>query len=99
MIPPLQPIRLRSITRWTQDNQKQGPKLPPEALNSLVLEKDEAMLLEFETQEDSLKERLMKSDQWGTEAGLQAFNLGRMEIWQEVVSNFLPTTSDQSTED
>ena len=98
MIPPLQPIRLRSITRWTQANQ-QGPKLQHEALNSLVLEKDEAMLLEFETQEDSLKERLMKSNQWGTEAGLQAFNLGRMEIWQEVVSNFLPTTSDLSMED
>ena len=101
MIPPLQAIRLRSIVRYHQDRREkeEGTRPQPEALKELALEKDEAMIQEFEDQEDSLKDRLMKTGDWGTETGIQKFNLGRMEIWQEVVSDYLPMTFDQSAED
>ena len=101
MIPPLQAIRLRSIVRYHQDRREkeEGERPQPEELKELALEKDDAMLQEFEEQDASLMERLMREDKWGREAGLQEYKLRRMEIWQEVVSDFLPMTFDQSAED
>jgi len=99
MIPPLQEIRLRSIARWVRDSSLPAAPPPSEALESRVQALDEAMMQTFEDQEDSLKLRLMKQKVWGTEAGLQQFNLDRMELWQEVVADYLPPISDPDLED
>lgn len=52
------------------------------------------MMQTFEDQEDALKFRLMTQKILGTEASLQRFNLERMELWQEVVSDYLSPIAD-----
>lgn len=94
MIPPSQPIRLRSIIRWMQDSDPKAKKLPPEALQSRAMEMDDLMIEAFENREDVLKAQMMRDKTWGTEQGLTQFPLDRMTLWQEVVAEFLPT-SDQ----
>lgn len=91
MIPPLQEVRLRSINRWLQDNQ---PTLPAEERSSRASALDDQMIEAFEEREDSLKAQRMKDRRWGTEESLSRFPLERMELWQEVCSEFLPVTSD-----
>ena len=100
MIPPLQPLRLRSIIRWMKDSDPQAAKLPPEALNSRAMEMDEAMIEAFEEQETALDLRIFTpKNKQGTLEREQAFNQGRMEIWQEVVDQFLTQTSSPQLED
>lgn len=96
MIPPLQAMRLRSISRWLSD---QSPKLSPEELSSRAELLDEQMVETFEAREDSLKESMMKAGTWGTAKGLEQFPMQRLTLWQEVTDEFLPTTSDQALED
>lgn len=93
MIPPLQPLRLRSIKRWLQDNLP-TPPLSYEALETRALELDEQMIQEFEDREDSLKASMMKAGTWGTGEGMTSFPLDRMTIWNEVVAEFLPTVPE-----
>src|SRR5690349_9463799 len=91
MIPPLQDLRLRSISRWLKDQ----PSPPSgEALRSRASEIDEQMLEAFEEREDSLKDRLMRTGKWGTEDGLRTFQTDRLELWNEVLAEFLPPTSE-----
>lgn len=90
MIPPLQDLRMRSISRWLKDNPETA-KLPSEALHQRVQELDEMMIEAFEEQEDALMDRLSKAKIWGTEEGLRQLTTGRMELWQETCSEFLPT--------
>ena len=100
MIPPLKEIRLRSISRWLKDQQPQQFKQLnlSGALDSHVNALDERMLEEFESREDSLKASMMQAGTWGTEQGLTSFPTDRMTLWQEVVSEFLPPTTDQPLE-
>ena len=99
MIPPLPEIRLRSIARWVRDSSQQAAPAQSEALKSRVQDLDDAMMQTFEDQEDALMNRLMDQKVWGTEAGLQQFSLERMELWQEVVSDYLPPITDPDPED
>lgn len=96
MIPPLQAMRLRSISRWLTD---QSPKPSPEALPSRAASLDDLMIEAFETQEDSLKDSMMKAGTWGTAAGMQSFPMDRLTLWQEVVGEFLPPITDQASAD
>lgn len=99
MIPPLPEIRLRSIARWVRDSSPQAAPAQSAALESRVRDLDEAMMQTFSDQEDALKWRLMDRKVWGTEAGLQQFNLERMELWQAVVNDYLPPITDPSPAD
>ena len=99
MIPPLPAVRQKSISRWLTDNDPQAKKLPPVVLIRKVKELDEVMLEAFESREDVLKEQMMRNKTWGTAAGLTQFQMDRLTLWQEVVSEFLTTTSDLQTED
>ena len=96
MIPLLQAMRLRSISRWLSD---QSPKLSPEELSNRAELLDEQMVETFEAREDSLKESMMKAGTWGAAKGLEQFPMQRLTLWQEVTDEFLPTTSDQASED
>lgn len=91
MIPPLKDMRLRSITRWLADQ-----KRPSAEQSSRATSLDEQMMEAFDQREDEIKASMMHSKTWGTEAGLREFPMRRMEAWQSVVDEFLPTTSDQS---
>ena len=99
MIPPLPEIRLRSIARWVRDSSQQAAPAQSEELESRARDLDEAMMQTFSDQEDALMLRLMEREVWGTEAGLQQFNLERMELWQSVVSDYLPPITDPSPAD
>ncbi len=93
MIPPLPPIRHRSIAIWLQ----QQPNPPSAAaLSSRVLEMDAQMIEAFESLENARMEQLMKDGIWGTEKGMSQFPMDRIELWNEVVSDFL--TSEPSLE-
>lgn len=98
MIPPLQPMRLRSIVRWLTDSKTLPASSPSAALNSRALELDDQMIQTFEDREDSLKAQLMKSGVWGTAQGMTQFPTDRMMLWQEVAAEYLPLTSDQPQE-
>lgn len=88
MIPPLQPLRLRSIERWLRDQPN-----PPSDLHSRALELDEVMIEAFEAKEDSLKESMMANKTWGTAEGMQMFPAARIALWSEVVTEFMPSES------
>ena len=98
MIPPLQPIRLRSIARWMQDQQPQQFKALSQSgeLDSRVLELDAQMIEAFEAKEDSLKDSMMTAGTWGRD--LTRFPTDRLTLWDETVAEFLPLTSDPSPE-
>lgn len=100
MIPPLQPSRLRSINRWMQDNRPQHfQELTRSAeLNSRVQEMDDQMIQAFETSEDAKKDQMMRSKTWGTEQGMQEFQTARLTLWEQIVEEFLPVTSDPQLE-
>lgn len=91
MIPPLQPVRLRSIRRWLKDNQP-AATLSSEALEQRVLEMDETMLEAFESREDEIRDRMMHDKTWGTSEGMTQFPTERLTLWGEVTSEFLPTS-------
>jgi len=85
MIPPLQPLRLRSIERWLNDQPN-----PPNDLQGRALELDEQMIEAFEAKEDALKESMMADKTWGTAEGMQSFPAARLTLWSETVAEFLP---------
>ncbi len=88
MIPPLQDLRLRSIKRWLKDS-RPAPS-SPQALDNRAREIDEQMIEAFSDREDAVKWAMMKNKTWGTGEGMESFPLARLEIWQDVVSEFLP---------
>lgn len=92
MIPPMQDLRIRSITKWLKDNRPDFGMLPHEAQLQTATDLDESMIEAFEEQDDALMQRLMKAKTWGTEPGLQQYTTDRMAIWQDVCSEFLPTS-------
>lgn len=94
MIPPLQSLRLRSISRWLNEP-KNGPSAEP---SPRAMELDALMMEEFERREDDLKAQMMRDKTWGTEQGLTQFPTDRLSLWQAVVSEYLPTTTDQPQE-
>lgn len=94
MIPPLQPLRLRSITRWLKDCDPQAAKLPPEELNRLALEKDEQMMEAFDLMDDEINWKASQAKRQLTmDEKIQEISMGKLEAWQEVCSEFLPTSS------
>lgn len=98
MIPPLPQARLRSIQQWLKDNPQEAAKLP-EAPANRAESLDALMIEAFETREDSLKDAMIRDKTWATQEGIQSFPLARMQLWQEVVAEFLPPTSGPSSED
>lgn len=100
MIPPLQQARLRSISRWMQDNRPDQFKELSQsgALSSRVQEMDDQMIQAFEASEDAKKDQMMQAKTWGTEQGMQEFQTSRLTLWEQVVEEFLPVTSDQPSE-
>lgn len=98
MIPPLQAMRLRSISRWMQDRSP-NRRFQPEELASRAESLDEQMIEAFEERSDSLMDSMMKAGTWGTGEGIQSFPMARLTIWQEVVAEFLPPTSGQLSGD
>ena len=95
MIPPLQPLRLRSIVRWLQG---QTPTPPSAELDSRALDLDEQMIQVFEDREDAIKAQMMRDKTWGTAEGMQSFPRERLTLWSDVAAEFLPTT-DPDPED
>ena len=99
MIPPLPAVRQKSITRWMKDSDPQAAKLLAVVLLRKVTELDDLMMEAFENREDVLKEQMMRNKTWGTATGLTQFPMDRLTLWQEIVSEFLPLTSDQASAD
>ena len=99
MIPPMKEVRIRSISRWLKDSNQDAATLSPEALSQRAADLDDQMIEAFEASEDALMDRLMKSGQWGTEEGTRQFRTRRMELWQEVCAEFLPTSGQESREE
>lgn len=92
MIPPMKGLRLRSINRWLKENREGFASLPQEERDRIATDLDEQMIEAFEAQDDALMDRLMKANLWGTEEGLRQYRTERMELWQEVCAEFLPTS-------
>ena len=87
MIPPLQAVRLRSIARWQKD-QARGQSVEPSATPQEI---DQQMIEAFEQKEDVLRQQMMDSGTWGTWQGIASFPMERIELWNEVLADFLPT--------
>lgn len=98
MTPPLPAARLRSINQWLKDSGRSATTLP-EGHDSPVASLDAQMMEAFEEREDSLKDSMMRAKTWGTAEGIQSFPMARMQLWQQVVSEFLPPTSGPQSED
>jgi hypothetical protein len=96
LIPPTREIRLRSIRRWLQDLQPdQWRQLTrSRGLESTAEHMDEAMIQQFEGQEDALMASLIRSQTWGTQAGMQQFQMQRLMVWSAIREQFLPVISE-----
>lgn len=46
----------------------------------------------FSSREDAIMMRMMREGTWGTEQAFQVFPLLRLELWQDICQEFLPTT-------
>ena len=99
MIPPMKEVRIRSISRWLKGNSQGEATPPPEALSQRATGLDDQMIETFEAREDGVMDRLTKEGLWGTEDGTRQFRTERMEIWQEVCAEFLPTSDQESREE
>ncbi|MBO3701996.1 MAG: hypothetical protein J5W83_05575 [Candidatus Accumulibacter sp.] len=99
MIPPMKEVRIRSISRWLKGNSQGEATPPPEALSQRATGLDDQMIETFEAREDGVMDRLTKEGLWGTEDGTRQFRTERMEIWQEVCAEFLPTSGQESREE
>ena len=84
MVPPLKPLRLRSIERWLKDQ-----ACPPPDQRARALELDEQMIEAFEAKEDAAKASMMAAGTWGTAEGMQSFPAARMALWGETVADYL----------
>ena len=93
MIPPTQPVRIRSIVSWIRSSAPPEAKLTPAAVSNRAHDLDEQMLTDFENREDQLKARMMQEGTWGTEEGLTSFPTQRLQLWSEVANEYLPTSS------
>ncbi len=56
------------------------------------------MIEAFDAMESAVMDRMMKAGTWGTAEGIQSFPLERLTLWQEVVAEFLPPTTDPASE-
>jgi len=94
VIPPVKPVRLRSIEQWMKDNRSQPSEGPS------AQEMDDQMMEAFNEREDRLTDVMMANKTWGTQEGTSQFSTDRLTIWQDVVAEFLPAeTSSQQSED
>lgn len=100
MIPPVQSIRLKSISRYLTDTQPKqyGRGHQTAVLKSRATEIDKQMVRDFEVRENKLMEHQMKQGTWGTASGLPSFQTDRMTLWHEVVEQHLPVTTEQAPE-
>ena len=100
MIPPSQPIRLRSIARWMKDSDPQAASLPPEELERRVQALDEQMIEAFDQSDSALMTKVLsEKNPQGYEERVQALNMGRLTAWQEITSEFLPPITSLEAED
>lgn len=100
MIPPSQPIRLRSIARWMKDSDPQAASLPPEELERRVQALDEQMMEAFDQAESASMERVLsEKNPQGYAERVQTLSMDQLTAWQEVVSEFLPPISSPETAD
>ena len=88
MIPPLKEVRLRSINRWLKTRPSEG-----QPLSQSPEEIDSRMVAEYESEEDALMQRMMRDKTWGTPEGTRTFNTQKLETWDAVVSQHLPTSA------
>lgn len=100
MIPPVQPVRLRSIARYMKDSEPTLAQLPEAELNRRALATDDLMLEAFEELDNELtwaalqEKRNLTHDQC-----VQELTTGRLEAWQSVTAQFMPAISYQDAED
>lgn len=96
MIPPLQNVRLRSIRRWFQDQQPQNFHRWSQSgeLEMRILELDQMMLDEYDSQEDAIMARLSRNKTWGTQEGMRVYNTERLTAWSDVVAQYLSVIID-----
>lgn len=97
MMPPLKPLRLRSIQRWLA---LQHPPPPSAERDSLAEALDDQMIQAFEAKEASLMEAMDQAGTTGTQAAMQAHRTNLLAVWHQVLDDFLPTpTTDPDPED
>lgn len=100
MIPPVQQIRLRSIQTWlkNQPDPETGSPLSSEALSRKAKMLDEQMIQEFDTRTSLVLDKMAQTKEWGSEAATQAYRTRELEIWQEIVSESLPATTEPQSD-
>lgn len=98
MIPPLPQTRLRSIQSWLQSNPDRTEPLSPAELLRKTHSLDEQMMEAFDTRTSELQSRMMEQKDWGTEQATAAYRTAELETWQEIVSEFLPETTEPQPE-
>jgi hypothetical protein len=91
MTPPVESMRLRTITRWLEAYRPQEFKaLTASArLDARVQAIDEAMMEDFDAREDTLRAALERTKVWGTAEGMALFPTQRLEAWSEVLAEHL----------
>jgi hypothetical protein len=97
MIPPLQQARLTSIAAWLKSNPETA-RLSSAQLRQRARRMDRQMMETFDARERAALEASMVAGKWGTSEGQQAFDLQRLEIWNEIVSETLPAMAERGSE-
>lgn len=95
MIPPSKEVRHRSIQRWMRDQQPQEYHRLNQSggLSSRTRELDQMMVEEYERQEEELMAELDQRKTWGTQEGMQEFQMRRLQAWSDIAAQYLPLTT------
>ena len=101
MIPLPPSARLRAINRWLKDMYPKEYSAPQQAegREARAKEIDAQMMDEFWAREEALMNRMMDDRTWGTVEGTERYPMERMQIWNAVFAEFLPTPPEASTSD
>jgi hypothetical protein len=97
MIPPLQQARLTSIAAWLKSNAETGALSAPQ-LRQRARRIDRQMMQAFDARESAALEALILAGKWGTSEGQQAFEMQRLEIWNEIVGDAMPAIAERRSE-
>lgn len=88
---PVKTTREKMILRWLKSYSEDGKYLSDAELNEKMEALDELMTEAYADASEDLMFQMMQEKTWGTHKGMQTYNTACLNIWHEVIDQYLPT--------
>lgn len=93
MIPPSRASLRRMIEQWLRQDPSRLRGLSPPQVQERISAVQEPLMEAFDAVEGQLQDKLMADKKWGTPSGMDQFHQQRIEAWEQLISEYLPTES------